>query len=269
MNMINFHTYPKNKKYIEENDISYCGQGLVNSYWVMPIGNGWNRYIFTVEFKSKIHKIIVEERHILAWKIRTEGEDEEDKPEDNLEFNALGKIEESGLYVSLRTHDCDDFTYLNNRLKVIDIMIENMFPHYPFITVSHENEYIRKISVPRQKEYDDALKIGPNLDCAKIEYDELFDAKNWNKRMYFVIDDKKSWIIPFEILSIKHSDDHTDDSMDARIYYKWRVCNENIKLYYEQEIEDRYNISIRKKIQFDEWDEEISDEFFEYCYIVG
>ena len=100
MNLINFHKYQKNEKYVIENKIYYYSQGLYYSYWIMPIGNGFNTYIFTIEFNNKQYEIIVEEQHIINWTIGQQFEENRDaEPHDSIEFNACGKIKETGQFI--------------------------------------------------------------------------------------------------------------------------------------------------------------------------
>jgi hypothetical protein len=119
INLINCSKYVK---LVKENKITYCTQGLY-SYWVMLYGNGHNKYIFSVKAASgKEYKIIVEEKHIIKWKIAHElnelTELYDDKPYDSIEFEALGKVEETNRYIKLYSNEY-------NSLEIIDILIEN------------------------------------------------------------------------------------------------------------------------------------------------
>lgn len=275
MNLINFHKDPKNEKYIRENNIRFCGQGLYTSYWIMPIGNGHNKYIFTVETNKKDirYKIIIEEKHIIHWTIGAqyrEGETDAE-PDETLEFQALGIVEETKQYVELRS---GDFTHLNdNALKVVDICIENDRHEVPFIIITNENQYCNEVLIPRQKLYYETLE-NKKIDVKnkrKIEYEELFDKNSWHQMMYFIINDICKTVIPFEIIKMEKFDpkNYGDDTMKAYIYYKWNEIFTNIKLFYNPENEDDYNISLDMIIEYEDSGKNCVDTFFyEHCYIV-
>lgn len=283
MNLINFHTYQKNKEYITENIIYFCGQGLCNSYWITPMGNGHNKYIFIVAVNEKEYKVTIEEKHIIEWVIGAQYDENDNvKPIETVKFKALGRLENNGQYqyIELYVDNCDDFTNLNNTLKIIDIAIKNDYPEIPMINITNENQYCDEIMIPRQELYYDALKNRIDMEnTIKVQYEDLFNENEWNKTFYFVIDGFDS-IIPFEIIKMKKFNVNTceindgNDILEALIHYRGSKFNiTNIKLFHNPENEnseeqDEYDILLNMRIDYHEFDKRYTKELFEYCFIV-
>jgi len=152
MNLVNFHTFPDNKRFIVESEIGFCGQGLYQSYWIMANGNGHNKYTFTVERDGEEQQIEVEEKHVLDWHIAAQHDEDhpETLPHASVKFEALGKVIGSNQYKILYSTGCDNFTMLKGGLKIKSITIENQFMDKPFLDVTNENQYCALILEPRQ-----------------------------------------------------------------------------------------------------------------------
>ncbi|AYV76969.1 MAG: hypothetical protein Barrevirus6_7 [Barrevirus sp.] len=135
MNLINFHTFEKNKKYIQENKCMTIGQGLSHSWSIMLYGNGYNKYFITVSYLDKEYTIVIEEKHICEWSIRSKYE-EGDEEYENIKFDAFGKLDDYYYRFSNCDND-DDFNHLSNnnckKVKIIDITIENNQNNVPLI----------------------------------------------------------------------------------------------------------------------------------------
>jgi hypothetical protein len=267
MNLINFHKYSKNQKYIQETKIYYRGQGLSTSYWVMPIGNGFNIYTFILEYNNKLHTVIVEENNILAWRI-ADADEFGNEPYDTLEFNALGKIKETGEYIWLKSDDSDNFKFLNTDLKVKDITVTNSKPDEPFLHIANENIYVermkpRYILTNQLENYDDKL-----LETSKkINYEDLFKSENKDRQMYFVIDGfYNQEIIPFNLISC----DRENNTLDAVISYnRSKIYVKNIKLddYLCYDECGEYNIYIKIHADYNILNEQKNISIDEYCFI--
>ena len=265
MNLINFHKFGKNDKYVKENNIYYNSQGIVNSYFVMLIGNGHNRYIFKTIYKNNIHMIVIDEKHNPIWEIGTYvGDNGEDNYRESLEFYGVGKIDGCNEYVTFRNGDYDDFTHLyaeEDSFEILDIAIDNDHLTEPMICVYDEINYCKVIQKPRYESIKKLVNFEPNTDLQKIEYSELFDKSNWNKELYIIIQDGIT--IPFKIRNITHADitdSDTDDIMEAEMKYKFDVIYvKDARLYYEPTIDDGYEVSIYIK-------DFAGQEFNEYCY---
>lgn len=279
MNLINFYKHPKNEKYIQLNKVYYCSQGAYHSYSVMPFGNGYNKYIVTIENNQKQHKIVIKEKYIIDWIIAVNPfEDPNAKPWDSIEFKALGKLE-NGQYIELYVHDCDDFTFLNGSLRVIDVDIVNDRLDIPMVCINNENQYCDNIMVPKQHLYYEKLESMVDVSHkVQISYEELFDEKNLGEKLYFVIDDGNKTVIPFEITQFKKFNENTCeindgcDTMKAHIYYKFmKIPLVNIKLSYcdyDYDDVDDYNIQLDMIIEYSIFDEKFVDVIFDYCYVV-
>jgi len=270
MNLINFHKDPKNEQFIRENQIGFCGQGLYHSYWVMPIGNGHNRYIFTIESHGKLYKIVIKEKYVLEWQIGAQfSEDYPDAlPHDTISFKALGRVESTGQYIGLTSGGCRDFVHLNDTLKVMDIEIQNDRPDVPFLHVTNENQLWDDIMGKRQEEYYEKMENRVDIDCKqKMEYGELFDESNWGVMLYLVIDHGVPFVIPFMIIRMDRGIDN--DMMDACLFYNWVAVDViGIKLFLDSECEDIYDISIDMVIEYEELGERVVERVHDYCYVV-
>lgn len=271
MNLINFHKYPKNKKYVQENLINYSGQGLYHSYWIMPIGNGHNKYTFQIEYNHHMYEILVEEKHILTWNIGNQFDEEnpDAEPIDSIDFSALGRI--NGQYIRLRSNGCRDFVNLNGDLKIIDITIENDHQDVPFMEIKHENQHCDLIMCPRQKLIDEALAIKIDLgQKMKLSYQDLFDKKIWNQELYFIFDDYFTpKVIPFRI-SEAHRNDNSEDILNAIIVYEQVELHVlNILLFYAPELDDEYNIEIQMNFNYTILNDTRHEEIMDYCYVMS
>jgi hypothetical protein len=268
INLINCNKYEKNALLIKENRIEYCTQGLYNSYWIMLYGNGHNKYIFTVKIiLGKEYKIIVEEKHIIKWKIAHQLNEYDNKPYYSIDFEALGKIEETDRYIKLYSNGYDSFRYMDDILEIIDITIENDKQEKSFIDIDNEYDYIELVQQPAQNLISDIYKNEIcTIDMERINYVELFDKNNWNKTMYFMFVDCN--IVKFEIIEIKKSEDYNIDIMTANVYHE---CNkfytENIKLYYDLDDDDISNIKCNIQINYIEFDKKYDIVIDEFCYI--
>jgi hypothetical protein len=261
MNLINFHKYPKNKKFVQENIINYSGQGLCNSYWVMLMGNGYNKYILTAEINQTNHRIIVYEQYVVEWKIKANSEDNEEY--DCFSFRGLGIIENTDMYIYLHSDGCDDYEHLNG-LKIIDVTVENNRPDEPFDYISNENQYCDDLMLPRGELINSAMENKINTENKSVvDYTDLFDPTNWNQMMYIMMDLPSGMILPLEIVGLcqVNSADNNCATMDANVYYQWdKIYVRNIELFYNCEIVDPYNINICMKIG--------NKEIDGFCYFV-
>lgn len=270
MNLVNFHKHPKNKKYVQENMISFCGQGLVNSYWIMPIGNGYNKYFFQIEYQNKISTILVEERHVLEWQIGVQYDEEhaDTEPRSSVSFSALGEMMETGQYFHLRSTDCCDFVTLNGELKIIDITVKNDHEIEPFISVNNEYQYCDLILCPRQELIDETLKIGLDLTGKrKLTCNDLVNRDLWNQKLYFVFDNYfEPRMIPFRIIEMKENNEITLNAYI--IYYQIEIHVPDIILFYNPELEDEYNIQVEMQFKYAIINEKHHEEILDYCYLM-
>lgn len=252
MNLINFHTYPKNAKYIKEMNVYYNSQGLVASYWVWVTGNGHNKYIIKGKIGENNVELIIEEQHITDWQIRYFHEEADKAEYDSLEFNGIGQFTGSYKYVRLCSWDCDDYTHLyiddiggqRIAIEILDITIENHSPDKPFIITYNEINYCDIIK-PRHKLIEDALNGNPLLvNMKKIPYNKLFDNDYLNKDLYFIIDDSDQ-IIKFNMIKINKSKDDEDVAIvEATVTYEFTKYHvNNIELEYYQCMNDIGNES--------------------------
>ncbi len=272
MNLINFHTYPENAKYIRENYIHYNGQGLVHCCWIMPCGNGHNTYHFTVkDEKENIMHITVEEQHVINWKIRSRPEYKDMDETDELEFEALGKIEETKEYILLNANSYNDYI---GDLKVINISITNNKPVIPFLNITNEFQYCDDILTSRENNCVLATLTDWPLDNAiDMKYSDIYDKDNWTKQMYFVVDEKELLILPFKIKSLIRGERSADDIMEADVKYeldkhmwkkpwhpkKYKTDTMKIELYSNPETDEGDKCNIR--IDIPELD------IYDYCRI--
>lgn len=238
MNLINFHKYPKNEKYIKEVSIDYCGQGLYYSYWVMLFGNGHNKYIFIVEINFKQYKIIIKEEHIIKWCIKLQTcECQDCEPTDDLNFDALGQIEGTGQYIKLENNGPENFNYLNKTFKIIDITIENNYPEIEIVTnITNDYRYCDLLEI-RQQNIQNILGNMDFFNKKTINYYDLLDKNNWNKKLFMVMENND--LIPLEIINITKSETN-DNIMKSQIYYKGNKCETNIIIINNSEIDDYY-----------------------------
>ena len=267
INLVNFHLHPKNSKFIHINKIN----NTHDDRWLMPFGNGFNRYILSVEVNSKIHKIYIEEKHVTIWKIA-------DQTNDCIEFYALGKLNETGQYIRLNSYDQRDFRHLNRTLKIIDILVENDHQNIQLIDNINDNiKYCDKIMSPRYENIEMIFNV--SVDISKkvvLRYEKLFDSEFHNKILHFVLDDDKKSTISFEIINITKNDprsliDKNNEGNDFMNAYIYRNCVKyfvpNIELFYDSNCDDDYNISLKCTIKYNILNEHYVEEINEYCYI--
>ena len=155
INLINFHTFKKNKKYVIESECSISGQGLDNCYMVILSGNGYNKYLINLESVEPIadqfgeeeisdcennksvkiiNKILIlDERFLTKWQIRFKPEEDERFSDDDvfehdsLSLRGYGTFNEKN-YFRVDSGDWDDFDHLEIKgikYQVTDVNVIN------------------------------------------------------------------------------------------------------------------------------------------------
>lgn len=261
MNLINFHTFEKNKKYIHENKCMTEGQGLYRSWTIKLFGNGYNEYIFTVEYNSQEYKLYITENQLYEWSIRSKY-NECDEEIDSIKFYAYGRINNYNYIVS--NGGCDDFDHLfiiNYKLKVIDITIKNNRLDVPLITnITSSRKFCNNLD-EKYKEIDDIK----NYDIEKMITINLHNiVKNYNKNnKYYIVEQYTTnpTIIPFKINNIKEGNNESQYIFESVISYEGLYYETDIIMndIYDEE-EDIISIKIcvlglfgEKYIDFDEY----------------
>lgn len=163
INLINFHTFDKNKKYIAENTCATIGQGLYNSYSVILYGNGHNIYVFDLELNGKQFKLEILECHLTDWIIRAKYE-EIDHEVETLKFSAYGKV--NSKYYVVSNNGCDDYEHLNVnciKCKILDINVYNSKPTIPLIRdIINDDDHINAFT--EKYKFINKLKISDDLE---------------------------------------------------------------------------------------------------------
>ncbi len=98
MNLLNFHTYEKNKPYVYEVPVIIEYQGNYEDYDIIIAGNQYNKYNFQLKNlnTNEIFTFIIKEDYIWNWNIKTgcSGIVSGYKYlKDKLEFTAIGYVE--------------------------------------------------------------------------------------------------------------------------------------------------------------------------------
>ncbi len=247
MNIINFHKYHNIYTLINEQKIYFTDNYLHNSYFIRLIGNGYNEYLFTLEYNKQIYKILFKEKHIMDWTIYSYNQS-------YIKFNGIGKDINTDTYHIFMSTDCDNFEYLNDKFKIIDICIYNNKPDKSLISISYDteiNELYNTIEINKLLKFP--LDITNKI---KIEYDEL----DKNKMYYFIINTHIITIIPIEITDIN------EKYISGFIYYNWnKIYVEKIEVELSNNNIDEYNIFINMTFIYNN----INTEIYEYCYILG
>jgi len=243
MNIINFHKYKNNTPFINEKKIYYSDNYSKNGYYIILVGNGYNKYIFTLKYKNQLYKILFQEKHIIEWTIYSYNED-------YISFSGVGKDINTDMYYRFSSTDCDNFEYLNDKFQIIDISISNDRPDKRLIEIGYEDQLCELYD---SNEIDKIIDF-PLDKSNKIRYECNELCKN--KMFYFIIDDNKNKILPFEVVEFH------DEYISAYIYYNWnKIYIDSIYIYNVPEIGDEFNVEISL---------EMNDvEIFEYCYILG
>jgi len=271
MNLINFHTHRKNEKFVRASKVYTCGQGLYHSYSIMLFGNGHNKYVITLEYRNEEYKIIVKEKYVVYWTIAGQYTEEPDiPPHSTIKFDAIGKWLHSGNYTRLSSSGCNNYDYLNDHFKIIDISIKNKYPLLKIMThITNDNIYCDLID---ERYANIEKKLRNNIDTTNmmiVNYEDLFDDKNWNITYYMILSDYNNF--PCDIIRAKKSDEHKYDLLDAFVYCNGKkLLVNNIKMYYDSELkdEDGYNIHFMFRIECNEIDEIYSHDYSEYGYIM-
>ena len=253
MNLINFHKFPKNEKFINEAKIQVVGQGLYDSYWWEIVGKDTrlNKYVFTVLFKNKEYKIYFDEMHIINWSIKSKYE-EDKEIYDNIKFEGYGNFNNEGYYW-FYSGDCDDYQnifYGDKKLKILDITVElDQRKSYDIIkNLSNEMQFCDLMDI-KYKEID---KIGKDYDLKnlnKIEFNEWIKNYEPDKKYYF--NTTLNQIIPFQVKKLEKTSDN-EYEIYASIYFDGFEHNVNIELIYynfDEDYEDYHNISINFEIK--------------------
>jgi hypothetical protein len=250
INLINFHKYPSNSKFVKESKLYYSHPD--DGYFIVPTGNGYNQYIITVEYNQTQHKILFEEKHIMNWIIYTNGSD-------YIEFEAIGKNMHTQMYQSFYSTDCDNFSYLNGKYKIIDISVNSTNLHARPISIHRE---IDMLDLYDTKQINKLMEFKlDTTNCIQINLEEL--DMYVNNMIFFVIDNVPTKIYPFEIKSLKQIDNQI--FMSGYIYYeldkyfidKIEISNRFVIL----DPDDKYNLEI--SFVFDQ------NDIFDYCYIMA
>ncbi len=136
-----FYEQKDNKPFVGREIIRHCGQGLVYSYWIELVGNGYNTYHFTVINDEKIEiQFDIDEKYITSWKIWTA--DEEDEGE-SIDFSAYATMDGKN-YEWLYGTDADHI----NGYQIKDITVTNDYPDVPMKSIDNEYQFIDKIQTP-------------------------------------------------------------------------------------------------------------------------
>lgn len=250
MNLINFHTYEKNKKYIYENKCQIIGQGLIASWDILVVGNGFNKYIFKIMYNGKEYNVYIDENHIREWRIRTKFEEEKDEI-DSVEFSAYCNFNNMGYYeVESWDHDDFDHIYINgenrHKLKIIDITITNEKFDAPLICdIYHDYKRI--------DHYKDRISDISNYKCTEdnLENLEIMEYKSFVRdyisgQKYYLYSDHGD-IVPFDVIQLEEVDEEECHFL-ANIYEKECSFKTIIKMRAYICVEDGFPLSIEFKV---------------------
>lgn len=233
MNLINFHTFEKNRQYVSEKHHQTIGQGLINSHSISICGKENNKYIFTVSYDNVEYKIYIDESNIHEWTIRVKFE--EDEESDTINFQAYGNFNNMGKHYII-ARDCDDYDHIyieNKCFKIIDIDIEESLPSFDQINL---------------------------IDPVVITFDD-FVNDYIGKRFYFRNECDKQ-MTKFQVLS------HKDTSFTIIVYGEYS-CHEIMADIEDTHIECDYNIRVEFKIINEILECTYMDFDPEYCQILS
>ena len=245
MNIINFYKYLNNSNsLINKQKIYFTDNYSHNSYFTRIIGNGYNEYLFTLEYNKQLYKILFQEKHIMDWTIYLNNDP-------YIEFNGIGKDIDTDIYHTFMSTNCDNFEYLNDKFKIIDICIYNNKLDKSLISISYDtdiNELYDSIEINKLLNFP--LDITNKKECNEF---------NKNKMYYFIINTHIIKIIPIEITDIN------EKYISGFIYYNWnKIYVEKIEIELSDNKIDEYNILIDMTFIYNN----INTEIYEYCYIL-
>ena len=147
MNTIEFNGFDElqNSEYISSSKMFICGQGLVDTYWYVHFGNGYNKYTFVFENNGKIYEFNTEDKFINEWRSITH--DEGNMKEVNaFYFEAFGNFDG---YINkwIYSSNCDDNTLFiidNIDFKLIKIIAKIIADKKPIDGIMNEDIFIQK-----------------------------------------------------------------------------------------------------------------------------
>jgi hypothetical protein len=244
MNLINFHTYDKNKQYICEYKRDILGQGLINTYDILLFGNKHNKYTLDIEHDNKPYKLYIDEMHLLKWSIRSKNEDGTEEF-DYLEINALGNFNNEGYFWVNQAcrYEHTTIEVHNTIFKVTDITVTNDHVDIPFIK-SISNCY--SLIDLNEEQYKEIHKI---TEFNKVDQELLKKLKHinfpdWNKepnKIYYLV--SEYYFYPIQVIS-----DNTN-ILTVDLCYNNNLYRTDITLeHIEFEDSDKYNIKLKHDI---------------------
>ena len=267
MNLINFHKFDKNKRFIAENMCHTVGQGLVNSYRILLFGNGHNEYTIELldETTNSKHILYLHENNLYEWRIKVKSE--EQNPYDSVEIDAIGILDNLG-YFRVDTHYLDfDHILVNNReFKVEDIIITNKHEHIKLIT-GITNDYIfvdNRDEKYKHHPYESNTKSNYSLDSRnKLDFRSFVNTYDQSRTYYFVTVIE---VFPFKIKTLEAKENEC--TIVCLISWRSKEYETVVQLsdyLADDEDDDDYTIAIKFKISIELFN--VTNEVDDYCYI--
>ena len=269
MNLINFHKFEKNKRFIAENKCHTVGQGLYKSYSLRLFGNGHNEYIIELldETTNSKHILYLHENNIYEWRIEDKHEDGD--PYDSIEIDAFGVLDNLGYFV-VDTNDYEDFDHIcvnNRKFKVLDITITNKRDDVKLITnICDDYDHIANWREKYKNIYDSNNKDNYSLDFTnKLGFKAFINNYEQDRTYYFVTERE---VFPFKVKTLETKENEYECTLVCLVSWRSWEYETVVELsdYLSDVYDDGYTTAISFKIRIELFDE--TNEIDDYCYIL-
>lgn len=201
INLINFHKFGKNKRYVKEKRIFIAGQGLVDSWKVDLRFILSCKLVISVLLNDKKYLVTIKSRDVNEWIIKTKYDDEKIYST-NIKIDALGNFNKKGYFKVRSGGDGDDV----NHLYINDVMV---------LVTNIDIKLCKCDEATNVSEFNNIKQFVDVWD--KLDDVNLNELKSYHTSTeYYIVTPK--YFIPFSIFDVKFNDESCEYLAFVKIY---------------------------------------------------